>query len=353
MARPYLAAVGAVGLVLVAHSYAWAQASVQDVVRSPEPGKSERLKKFEGSTAEVSSYIGSGTFYVSGFHNSYASLAVFLRPSYSLGTRYKLALRARLYVEEEFTTPDTPNGRRFYPYDPWVWLAADNIKTFERSKIRIGGAFRTIFPVSYESRYENMVFGVGAGPNVNRDFTFGQVNDEARKWTLKLTWAGIFTKYVHTSHFRGSGPGDTTGCMAPAGGGAVSSGGGVSGSEADRCGGPANTNFAIGNTFLAILARGKWSAMLSLYIANSFKYAFPEDNLTPEYAVLTGRSDMTWGITSLSYEIRPHVSLNAGIASLQPALDSRYRYPRFPWWDFSSGNFNNYSQVFFSVSGNL
>ena len=41
------------------------------------------------------------------------------------------------------------------------------------------------------------------------------------------------------------------------------------------------------------------------------------------------------------------------IASLQPALDSRYRYPRFPWWDFSSGNFNNYSQVFFSVSGNL
>jgi hypothetical protein len=102
-----------------------------------------------------------------------------------------------------------------------------------------------------------------------------------------------------------------------------------------------------------MLARGKWSGMLSLYIANSFKYAFPGDMLTPENAVLTGRSDTTWGIASLSYELRPHISLNAGVASLQPALDSRYRYPRFPWWDLSSGSYNNYSQLFFSVSGNL
>ena len=53
--------------------------------------------------------------------------------------RYKLALRARIFLEEELTSPDTPNGRRFYPYDPWFWLAADNLHTFERSKIRIGG----------------------------------------------------------------------------------------------------------------------------------------------------------------------------------------------------------------------
>src|SRR3954452_2209953 len=116
MARPYLAAVG---LILVAHStYAWADNPVQDIARSPTaPGSStpDSLKKFEGSSAEASTYIGSGSFYTSGYRNPYASVALFLRPSYALGTRYKLALRARVYVEEEFTSPATPNGRRFYP----------------------------------------------------------------------------------------------------------------------------------------------------------------------------------------------------------------------------------------------
>jgi len=133
MARPYLAAAV---LVFVAHTtYAWAQgaSTVQDIARKPESSTPDRWKKFEGSSAEVSTYIGSGTFYTSGYYNRYASLAVFAKPSYSLGTPYKLALRARLYVEEELTSPDMPNYRRFYPYDPWFWLSADNLKTFERT----------------------------------------------------------------------------------------------------------------------------------------------------------------------------------------------------------------------------
>jgi hypothetical protein len=353
MARPYLAAVG---LIFVAHtSYAWAQSQVQDIARSPTASTPEYLKKLEGSTAEVSTYIGSGTFYTSGYHNPYASIAVFMRPSYALGTRYKLALRARIYVEEEFTSPDGPNYRRFYPYDPWIWLAADNLHTFERSKIRVAGNLRTIWPLSYESRYQHMVFGIGGGPTVSRDFNFGQVNDEARRWTLKLLWSSVFIKYVQTSDFRGSGPGDTTGCMAPTGGGAagVTGGGGPTGAEGDHCGGPANTNYSFGNTFMGSLARGKWSGTISLYISNAFKYSFPADVMTSDNAALTGRQDMTWGIVSLGYELRPHLSLSGGIASLQPALDSRYRYPRFPFWDLSGGNYYNYSQVFLSVGGTL
>ena len=355
MARPYLAAAV---LVFVAHTtYAWAQgaSTVQDISRKTETTTSDRWKKFEGSSAEVSTYIGSGTFYTSGYYNRYASLAVFAKPSYSLGTPYKLALRARLYVEEELTSPDMPNYRRFYPYDPWFWLSADNLKTFERTKIRVSGAFRVIVPVSWESRYQHMLFGVGGGPAFNRNFTFGQVDDEARKWTLTLLWQSVFVKYVQTSHFRGSGPGDTTGCMAPNGGGTggTTSGGSFSSGEGDHCGGPANTNYAFGNTFMASLARGKWSGMMTLYLSNAFKYAFPADVLTNDNAALTGRSDMTWGIVALSYELRPHLSLSAGISSLQPALDSRYRYPRFPFWDFAGGNFNNYSQVFLSVGGTL
>jgi hypothetical protein len=75
--------------------------------------------------------------------------------------------------------------------------------------------------------------------------------------------------------------------------------------------------------------------------------------LTSDNAALTGRQDMTWGIVGLTRELRPHLSLTAGISSLQPALDSRYRYPRFPFWDFSGANFYNYSQVFVSLSGSL
>jgi len=78
MTRPLLAAVG---LILVAHSYAWAQggAPAQDIARSPTPPLSAALKKWEGSSAEFSTYIGSGSFYTSGYHNPYASLALYVR----------------------------------------------------------------------------------------------------------------------------------------------------------------------------------------------------------------------------------------------------------------------------------
>jgi hypothetical protein len=104
---------------------------------------------------------------------------------------------------------------------------------------------------------------------------------------------------------------------------------------------------------MAMLIRGKWSGMVSLYISNAFKYSFDADALTADNAVPRGRSDMTWGIVGLTRELSPHFSVSAGIASLQPALDSRYRYPRFPFWDFSGASYNNYSQVFLSLSGAL
>ena len=183
MARVRVAAVVLVVLAAL-QNYARAETVIPDVVRAQAPENLGRWQKFEGSFAEASTYVGSGSFYASGYHNSYMSLALYAKPTYDLGTQKKLALRARLYIEEELTTPDNRVGRRFYPYDPWLWLAADDLHTFQRSKIRIGGIFRTIWPLSYESRYQNMIVAAGAGPTVNRDFEFGQVNDEARKFVL-------------------------------------------------------------------------------------------------------------------------------------------------------------------------
>jgi len=66
-----------------------------------------------------------------------------------------------------------------------------------------------------------------------------------------------------------------------------------------------------------------------------------------------GRDDLTWGLIALGYEIRPHLGVSLGLSSFQPALDARYRYPRFPFFDFTDTNMNNYTQLFASVSGTL
>jgi hypothetical protein len=280
------------------------------------------------------------------------ALTLFALPRYDLGTRYKLGLRGRFILDQELTRPDDPNGTRFHALDPWIWLAADDLKTFERTKVKIGGTFRTIWPVAPESRYRHDVVTVGLGPNVSREFLFGDVNDEARKWTLRVSYSFLASKAFQTSKFRGSGPGDSTGCLAPAGP-AGSTGGGATGSSSDTCGGPLNTNYSFMNGFASSLARGKLSMSVTLSIFNDFKYAFPADALLPDNAVPQGRQDFTWGIVAASYKVRPHVTVSVGISSYQPALDSRYRYPRFPFWDFYGANANNFSQIFVAVGGSL
>jgi hypothetical protein len=350
---------GVVGALICAD--AQADTALPDVVRTPASAGGHAstglAQKFAGSALEISSYVGSGTFYASGYHDPYVSIALFARPTYELGTRFKLSLSARLYVETEMTQPDNPEGRHFYPYDPWLWLSAANLHTFERSKIRIGGMFRTIFPLSYESRYQHLVFGVGAGLNVNRTFDLGHAADKSRQWTLALSYVSLFYKYFHTSDFRGTGPSDTSGCRAPdsaALGGATASGGEPAVSASDRCGGPANPDFSFQNGGIVALARGKWSLTTTLLVINTFSYAIPLDAYSSVNAVARGRSDLTWGIVALAYQIRPRIGLSAGISSQQPALDSRYQNLRFPFFDLSGGaNANNYTQLFVSVNGTL
>lgn len=343
-------------------SAAHADTALPDVVHTtlsaPPGSKGAGLaQRFSGSAAEVSSYIGSGTFYDSGYHDPYVSIAVFLRPTYDLGTRYKLALSGRIYFETELTEPDNPNGRHFYPYDPWLWLTAQNLHTFQRSKIRIGGVLRSIIPVSYESRYQHLIFGMGAGLNANRVFNLGHAAEKTRQWTLTVSLATLFYKYFHSSDFRGSGPGDTSGCRAPesAGlGGATASDGMPAVSASDRCGGPANPNFSFQNGGVVAVARGKLSLTTTLLVINTFSDEIPLDQYTSVNAVAQGRTDTTWGIVALGYQLRPHIGFSAGISSQQPALNARYSSPRFPFFDLSGGlNANNYTQLFVSVSGTL
>ncbi|MEO5767975.1 MAG: hypothetical protein ABIS92_06455 [Polyangia bacterium] len=319
-----------------------------------DQNRSRWIRKMAGSSLELSSYVGSGTFYASGYHDSYVSTAVYARPTFDLGTRFQLSLNGRLYVEEELTKSAAPNGRGFNPYDIWLWLSAKELHRFQTSKIRLGGTLRLVIPISYESRYAHMVTGLAGGLSLTRTFPIGNDPTPERNWNLTLALASIFTKYVYSSELRGSHPGDTSGCR-PFQGNGVGTAGSVSpsASESDRCGGPVNTNYSFTSSGTVVLGKGKWSLAVILLVANAFHYRVDPNIEAMLDSSAIGRSDSTWGIVSLGYSFTDHFGASLGLSSFQPALDGRYQHLRFPFFDSSGTNANNYTQAFVSLSGTL
>jgi len=345
---------------LFAAASARGQGAVRDQIGSFSKASAATEKKswlqqrFAGSFAEVTTYIGSGTFYTSGYRDPYVSNAVYLRPQYDLGTKYKLALAGRVYLEEEYTTSDLPNGRRFNPLDSYLYLTAKNLYTMPRAKVKFSGGVRAGIPVSYESRYAHLVTTLGVSLSASRGFDFGRPDAQGKRWNLALSLGEGFSKAVRTSAIRGNFPGDSTGCRTtgPAGGA-----GSAGAAENDRCGGPLSTSYAVTTSGSVALSRGRYSLSVSLIVLNEFKYSIDPDTYQRIVAMsnqtVTGRSDITWGIISAGYDVNDHFALSVGLASYQPALDSRYQNLRFPFFDFSGPNANNFTQVFLSVTGTL
>jgi hypothetical protein len=312
------------------------------------------MKRFAGSNAELGSYVGSGSFYSSGYHDNYVSASLYVRPTLDLGTRFKLAATARLYFEEELTLPDNPNGRRFSPADAWLSLVARNLHTFETPKLVVGGIARVILPLSYESRYANLLAGFSAGLTLSREFDLGGDPSPDKHFKLSVMLMEIFTKYVHTDEVPGNEAGTSSGCRATGPSGVSAVGGQDPGaSAADRCGGPLNSSYGLRHAGVVALTRGKLGLSLTLLIDNSFRYRIPPDPQTPDHAVDRGRSDLTWGIVAFSYSLDDHLAIGVGLSSLQPALDAQSRNLRFPFFDFSGGTANNFTQAFASLSGTL
>jgi hypothetical protein len=318
-------------------------------------------QRFAGSFAEVTTYVGSGTFYTSGYRDPYVSNALYLRPQYDLGTKYKLALAGRVYLEEEYTTPDTPNGRRFNPLDSYLYLTAKNLYTMPRAKVKFSGGVRAAIPVSYESRYAHLVTTLGVSLSANRGFDFGRPDAQGKRWNLALSLGEGFSKALRTSAIRGNFPGDTTGCRTSGPAGFAGSAGAA---ENDRCGGPLSTSYALTTSGSVALSRGRYSLSVSLIVLNEFKYSVDaatyqllntptQQPLNMSNQVVTGRSDITWGIISAGYDVNDHFALSVGVASYQPALDSRYQTLRFPFFDFSGPNANNFTELLVGVTGTL
>jgi hypothetical protein len=339
---------------------AWAQGAVRDssgtltTTAASDEKKTWLQQRFAGSIAEVTTYIGSGSFYTSGYRDPYLANAFFIRPQYNLGTRYKLALAGRIYIEEEYTEPDLPNGRRFNPLDSFIYLSAKNLYTMPRAKVTFFGGLRASIPVSYESRYSHLLTALGVSAGATRSVEFGRPDAQGKRWNFTMTFGEGFSKAIRTSDIRGDHPGDTANCRTTGPAGYT---GGPGAAEDDRCGGPLNTSYAITTSGALGLSRGRYSLSASLIVLNEFKYTIDADTYQEIVAmsnqVPTGRTDITWGVISAGYDITDHFALSIGLASYQPAMNSRYTSLRFPFYDFSGGNANNYTQVLVGVSGTL
>jgi hypothetical protein len=305
-------------------SLVWAQGAAHDetgaltATPAEAAGKTSLEKQFAGTYAEFDTFVGGGTFY-------------------------------RRYSDPYVSNPQ---ARRFYPLDPWFWLSAKNLYTEPRSRIRFGGQARVVLPLSYESRYQHVLAGVGLGVNATRESAFGRPDAKGKRWGLSVTLAFVGVKNFNTSVLRGNGPGDTTGCMTAPPAATEANAAEPGAASSDRCGGPLNTNFSLLSAGSVNLTRGRWAAGATLYLINSFRYAAPTDAFSSTNTPL-GREDLTWGILTLAYEIRQHLALAVGLSSQQPALDARYRYPRFPFFDFTGSNANNFSQAFIGITGSI
>jgi hypothetical protein len=334
----------------------WAQGAAHDETGSltlvpAEVPKTALEKKFAGSYVDFSTFVGSGAFYAR-YSDPYISNALYLKPVYHLPTKHDLTLNARFYLEVEYTSPDNPEARRFYPLDPWFWLAAKNLYTEPHSHIRFGGQARLVLPLSYESRYQHLLAGIGLGGTATRESEFGRPDAKGKRWGLALAFAVVVVKNINTSVLRGTGPGDTNGCMSAPAATTEANAAEPGAASSDRCGGPLNTNVSLLSAGGVTLTRSRWSAAMTLYVINNFHYTAPTDAFSSTNTPL-GREDVSWGIIAVGYELRPHVTVSVGLSSQQPALDARYRYPRFPFFDFSGTNANNFSQAFASVTGTI
>jgi hypothetical protein len=215
-----------------------------------------------------------------------------------------------------------------------------------------------VLPTSYESLYAHTIFTGGGGLGLTRPFRFGKPDAQGNRWVLVLSMSSSFIKYVQTSEFRGKGPGDTTNCRLA---GPAGNAGGYTTAGDDRCGGPLNTNFSVMSGGGIDLVRGAYSLSVSLSVSNSFKYSVdPKVWIDSGYVspdnmntVPAGRTDTTWGMISFTREISSHLSASLGVSSYQPAMTSDYKHLRFPFYDFSGANANNYTQFFLGVTGTL
>ena len=141
-------------------------------------------------------YLGTGTFVNS---EQYASLvgAPSIAATYLFGVGgVRLAASARLSAFYEYSLPDTPNGRRFFPQDTRLGLVAPALFQDKKfSGISITPSVSMVLPTSQESFTAGLITTIGVGAAATRSVKVGGGGFDFRL-TLSGSY-GIFTSPVN------------------------------------------------------------------------------------------------------------------------------------------------------------
>ncbi|MDX2012826.1 MAG: hypothetical protein SFW67_21690 [Myxococcaceae bacterium] len=119
-------------------------------------------------------YLGTGTFVNP---QQYASLvgAPSVSATYLFGIKgVKFAASARLFAFYEYTLPDTPNGRRFFPQDARISLVAPGFFREKVTGIAFTPSALLVLPTSIESFTGGTYFTFGLGGAVTRSVKVGK-----------------------------------------------------------------------------------------------------------------------------------------------------------------------------------
>lgn len=345
MRRTQLAATALWAVLLAIPSRAQAPAPVEEVQAKAEPAPLPGwLERFRGSSVGLTSAVGSGTLVANPYSdNPYVDTALSFRPVFSLDEHQSLSLSWGFSFE--YTQPDNAEGRRYVPEDVSLSYAHRSLWTNEATGLRLGGMARILLPTSYESRFNGTLFNALAGPTLSRSF-FGE--------KLSLSLASRFVKYFPRSPNRGLSRDDPRTDTGPApAGSSFTLPSAYCRDEAAFCsGGSLNANYAFHNTVSGSYAlNDKLSLSASFGIRNVFKFAVPEEHADPDLPRV-GRSDLTVGELSLSWQMLPRLGLSGGVSSTQPALTADNRALRFPLYDFVSPA-NNFTTWFLSLEATL
>lgn len=314
---------------------ALAEAQLTEAQLSDRVDQAGAVRRFKGSQAQLSTFLGSGTFVANEFSNNpYFSQSLSVLPRFRLARAQSLRLFWSL--EWEYTEPNNSAGRRLYPSDLRLSYHHVDLVRDPWLKGRLMTSGQVWLPLSLESRHNHTVV------NVRGTLAYLVVLARGR---LQLQYSFGVQKYFPTDKVRGFSGDQGDGAGLP-----VCLSRGAAGFDgACGSGGPMNDNWQLRNFFgAAWFFTPKLWLSASFMIMNYFRFAVPDDALADPELPMAGQADFTFGGIELSYQLIDHVILGFGTSSHQPALTPTGGL-RFPFWDFSSPS-NNYSRFYFAVT---
>jgi hypothetical protein len=163
------------------------QNAIANAVQARTPEEQANQSGFQFAFG-LDHFLGTGTFVNPQLYASLVGAPSF-SATYLFGVKgVRLAASARVSAFYEYTLPDTPNGRRFFPQDTRLSVVAPALF---RDKgpvgIAITPSLSAVLPTSPESWTASMIATVGAGAAVTRSVKVGTGG-----FDFRLTLAGSY-----------------------------------------------------------------------------------------------------------------------------------------------------------------